>query len=220
MAKKNYLIYPNPDFTPRVDSMPDGTLVAYDAVSDFWATFDTGLVFRKNSDGSWTRQHRIGCTPIVCKPNRHSQYPLVHVGGQRSPITVHSIVARAWIGGLEPQQDSHSARFPAGWQVDHIDGDIRNAAVINLRILPDWLNYRDGGFIKKLRNKKIDPRMFSPKFLLRYFDRMAEFKNNHTRRQYDKLTRTELLQLLVGPEFSVGDPAERMEYEMTHHMEC
>lgn len=40
MAKKNYLIYPNPDFVPTVDSLADGTLVAYDAVSKFWATFE------------------------------------------------------------------------------------------------------------------------------------------------------------------------------------
>lgn len=209
MAKKNYLIYPNPDFVPTVDSLADGTLVAYDAVSKFWATFDTGLIFRKNSDGSWTHQHRIGCTPIVCKPNRHSQYPLVNVDGQRSPITVHSIVARAWIGAI-----------PDGWQVDHIDGDIRNAAVINLRILPDWLNYRDSGFVKKLRNKKIDPTMFAQTVLLEYFERMAAYKSEHSVSEYARLSRKELLQLLVGPKFTVGDPAKIMEYEMTHHMEC
>ena len=71
-----------------------------------------------------------------------------------------------------------------------------------------------------MRNKKIDPRMFAPEVLLAYFDRMAEFKNNHTRRQYDKLTKTELLQMLVGPNFVVEDPEKRMEYEMKHHCEC
>ena len=191
MAKKNYLIYPNPDFTPRVDSMPDGTLVAYDAVSDFWATFDTGLVFKKEADGGWSKQHPCGCTPIVRRPNRHSQYPLIWRGS--TTITIHVIVARAWIGSI-----------PDGWHVDHIDGNKFNAAVLNLRILPDWLNYRDGGFIKKLRNKKIDPTMFSPKFLLRYFDRMAEYKANHTRHQYDILTHDELLTMLVSPEFIIN----------------
>ena len=206
--QNNYLIYPNPDFTPRVDSLPDGTLVAYDAVSQFWASFDTGLIFRKNSDGTWTRQHRIGCTPIVCKPNRHSQYPLVNVGEQRSPITVHSIVARAWIGDI-----------PEGWQVDHIDGNIRNAAVINLRILPDWLNARDGGFIRKLRNQGIDPTMFAQAVLMEYFERMAAYKAEHSQSSYTHMTRTDLLQLLVGPKFTVGDPSEQMEYEMTRHCE-
>ncbi len=208
MAKKNYLIYPNPDFTPTVDSLPDGTLVAYDAVSQFWATFDTGLIFRKNSDGTWTRQHLIGCTPIVCKPNRHSQYPLVNHRGHQSPSSVHTIVARAWIGGI-----------PEGWQVDHIDGNIRNAAVINLRILPDWLNARDGGFLRKLRHKKIDPTMFAQAVLLEYFERMAAYKAEHSQSSYTNLSRKELLQLLVGPKFTVGNPGEQMEYELSHHCE-
>ena len=204
--KNNYLIYPNPDFTPRVDSLPDGTLVAYDAVSQFWASFDTGLIFRKNSDGSWTQQHPCGCTPIVCKPNRHSQYPLIWCGN--TTITIHVIVARAWIGGI-----------PEGWQVDHIDGNIRNAAVINLRILPAWLNHRDGGFIRKLRNKNIDPTMFTQAVLLEYFERMAAYKAEHSQSAYALLSRKELLQLLVGPKFIVGNPAKIMEEDMTRHRE-
>ena len=195
MANQNYLIYPNPDFTPTVDRLPDGTLVAYDAVSKFWATFDTGLIFQKNPDATWTPKHLIGCTPIVCKPNRHSQYPLVNHGSHRSPSSVHSIVARAWIGSI-----------PDGWQVDHIDGDIRNASVINLRILPDRLNYRDSGFVAKLRHKKINPTHFSVPFLLRFFDRMADFKRTHSQTQYAHLTHDDLLTMLVSPEFEVCNP--------------
>ena len=207
MAKKNYLIYPNPDFTPTVDSMPDGTLVAYDAETNLWATFDTGLVFKKEADGGWSKQHPCGCTPIVRRPNRHSQYPLIWRGS--TTITIHVIVARAWIGSI-----------PDGWHVDHIDGNKFNAAVLNLRILPAWLNHRDGGFIKKLRNKKIDPTLFAQAVLLEYFERMAAYKASHSQSAYAKMSHKELLQLLVGPKFTVGDPGEQMEYEMTHHMEC
>ena len=220
MAKKNFLSYPNPDFVPTVDSLPDGTVVAYDAVSKFWASIDTGQIFSRDAKGKWTRKHQIGCTPIVCKPNRHSQYPLVHVGSQRSPITVHSIVARAWIGGLEVKQDGHLGGIPQGWQVDHINGDIRNAAVSNLRILPAWLNHRDGGFLRKLRRNKIDPTMYAPAFLLEYFERMAAYKASHSRSSYAKVSRQELLQILAGPEFRVEDPEKIMEWEMTHHCEC
>ena len=95
-----------------------------------------------------------------------------------------------------------------GEVIDHIDGNQLNYSITNLRIVNRPTNDRDGGFLKKLRNKKIDPRMFSPKFLLRYFDRMAEFKASHTRHQYDKLTHDELLRLLVEPEFTVGTPVE------------
>ena len=207
MAKKNYLSYPNPDFVPTVDSLADGTLVAYDAETNLWATFDTGLVFKKESDGGWSKQHPCGCTPIVRRPNRHSQYPLIWRGS--TTITIHVIVARAWIGSI-----------PDGWHVDHIDGNKFNAAALNLRILPAWLNHRDGGFIKKLRNKKIDPTMFAQTVLLEYFERMAAYKAGHSQSAYAKMSHKELLQLLVGPKFTVGDPGEQMEYEMTHHMEC
>ena len=192
MANQNYLIYPNPDFTPTVDRLPDGTLVAYDAETKLWATFDTGLVFRKNDDHTWTQEHQCGCTPIVRQPNRHSQYPLIWRGS--TTITIHVIVARAWIGSI-----------PDGWHVDHIDGNKFNAAVLNLRILPAWLNHRDGGFVKKLRNKKIDPTHFSAPFLLRYFDRMADFKRSHTSTQYAHLTHDDLLRMLVTPEFSINN---------------
>lgn len=217
MAKKNYLSYPNPEFVPTVDSLPDGTLVAYDAASQLWATFETGQIFQKDDNGNWTQQHPCGCTPIVRRPNRHSQYPLIWRGN--TTITIHVIVARAWIGGLEPQQDSHSTRIPEGWQVDHIDGNKFDAAVRNLRIVPAWLNHRDGGFLRKLRHKKIDPTMFAQAVLLEYFERMAAYKAGHSQSSYAKLSRKELLQLLVGPKFTVGDPGELMEYEMTHHME-
>lgn len=203
---KNYLSYPNPEFVPTVDSLPDGTLVAYDAASQLWATFETGQIFQKDANSNWTQQHPCGCTPIVRRPNRHSQYPLIWRGN--TTITIHVIVARAWIGGI-----------PKGWHVDHIDGNKFDVAVRNLRILPAWLNHRDGGFLRKLRHKKIDPTMFAQAVLLEYFERMAAYKAEHSQSSYAKLSRKELLQLMVGPKFTVGDPGEQMEYEMTHHME-
>lgn len=214
---KNYLSYPNPDFTPRVDSLPDGTLVAYDAASQLWATFETGQIFQKDANGNWPQQHPCGCTPIVRRPNRHSQYPLIWRGN--TTITIHVIVARAWIGGVEPQQDSHSARIPEGWQVDHINGNKFDAAVRNLRIVPAWLNHRDGGFLRKLRNKKIDPTKFAQAVLLEYFERMAAYKAEHSQSAYALLSRKELLQLLVGPKFIVGNPAKIMEEDFTRHRE-
>ena len=217
MAKKNYLSYPNPEFVPTVDSLPDGTLVAYDAASQLWATFESGQIFQKDANGNWTQQHPCGCTPIVRRPNRHSQYPLIWRGN--TTITIHVIVARAWIGGL-PQQDSHSVRIPDGWQVDHIDGNKFDAAVRNLRIVPAWLNHRDGGFLRKLRHKKIDPTMFAQAVLLEYFERMAAYKAEHSQSSYAKLSGKELLQLLVGPKFTVGDPAKIMEEDFTRHREC
>ena len=44
---------------------------------------------------------------------------------------------------------------------DHINGDITNYSVANLRIVKKANNDRDAGFLKKLRNKGIDPRMYA-----------------------------------------------------------
>ncbi len=106
-----------------------------------------------------------------------------------------------------------------GEVIDHIDGNQLNYSITNLRIVDRPTNDRDGGFLKKLRNKSIDPRMFSPKFLLRFFDRMADFKRTHTHYQYARLTHDELLTMLVGPEFTVGNPAKIMDEDFTRHRE-
>ena len=104
--------------------------------------------------------------------------------------------------------------------IDHIDGNTLNYSVLNLRIVSDSINRRDAGFLRKLRNKGIDATMYSAPLLLRFFDRMADFKAHHSRTAYEKVTRTELLQMLVSPEVRVDDPDKIMEYEMTHHCEC
>ena len=105
-------------------------------------------------------------------------------------------------------------------QCDHINGNPNDCSLSNLRIVKIAINYRDGGFLKKLRNKGIDPTMFSREFLLRYFDRMAEYKSSHSLYRYYHLTHDDLLRMLVSPEFEVVDPASRMDYDLTHHMEC
>lgn len=206
MADKNFIIYPNPDYTPVTDMLADGTLIAHDEVSGNWST-RTGCIYRKGSNGAWIKKNISIWDKYVRRPNNHSRYP--QISGYRKPIDVHAVVARAWLGPI-----------PAGYQVDHIDGNNKNNCVDNLRLVPTWLNHRDGGFIKKLRNQGINPTYYAVRFLLRFFERMAEYKTTHSVSEYTNLTRKELLKLLVEPEFTVGDPSERMEYEMTHHCEC
>lgn len=107
-----------------------------------------------------------------------------------------------------------------GEVVDHINGDLLNYSLDNIRIIHKSINYRDGGFLRKLRNKGIAPTMYCTAILLRYFDRMAKFKSTHSARQYNRLTRDDLFTMLVCPEYRVCDPSARMEYDMTHHCEC
>ena len=207
-TNKNYILYPNPDFKPITDTLDDGTVVALDLESKIWATDDDRL-FKLSDTGNWIPVPIHRYPDFVRKPNTHSTYPVISYSNERnSPYHPHNIVARAWLGPT-----------PAGWQVDHINGNRQDSRLSNIRLVPIWLNHRDGGFLRKLRNKGIAPTYYSTPFLLRFFERMADFKATHSSTVYNDLTHKQLLEMLVSPEFQVGDPHARMEYEMTHHME-
>lgn len=92
-----------------------------------------------------------------------------------------------------------------GNTIDHIDGDTLNNDIRNLRSIPDAINQRDGGFLRKLRNKGIRPEDFSG-VLLDYYDRMVKFRATHSRYAYEHLTREDLMRLLVGPQFTIVSP--------------
>ena len=204
--EEEYILYPNPNYTPITDTLPDGTLVAYDVVTDMWSTRDM-RIYRKANNGTWIKKFISVWEKFVRKENMHSRYPQVRATDK--PHEAHLVTVRAWMGTV-----------PSGYQADHIDGNNRNFSIDNLRILPTWMNHRDGGFINKLRNKKINPTDFARPFLLRFFKRMAEFKATNTETAYKNLSHDDLLRLLVSPEFQVHNPADIMDYDLTRHMEC
>lgn len=189
-----FIRYPNPLYTPITETLPDNTLVAYDEVSDLWSSRDM-KIYRKGSNETWIKKFISIWDKYVRRPNNHSRYP--HVSGNGKMLDAHAVAVRAWLGPV-----------PAGFQIDHINGDNRNFNIDNLRILPIWMNHRDGGFLRKLRNKKIDPRMYAVPFLLRFFERMTEYKRTHSTFQYGRLTQRDMLKMLVAPEFEVRDPAD------------
>jgi len=95
--------------------------------------------------------------------------------------------------------------IPEGFTIDHINGNPLNNDIRNLRAVKRAINRRDGGFMRKLRNKGIRPELFSGA-LIGYYERMAVFKETHTQYAYDRLTREDLMRLLVGPQFTIVRP--------------
>lgn len=85
---------------------------------------------------------------------------------------------------------------PVGWELDHINGDKLDNSLPNLRIVTHQQNCRDGGFLTKLRNKKIDPVRIQRHYLLRYFERMAVIKSTITHYKYQHLSRGDLMNIL------------------------
>ena len=103
-----------------------------------------------------------------------------------------------------------------GYTIDHIDGNTLNNDIRNLRAVPRAINDRDGGFMRKLRNKGIIVAMF-PGIILEGYERMAEWKASHSYYAYKHLEKDELLRIFVGPTFSVVDTSDIDSLNINRH---
>lgn len=88
--------------------------------------------------------------------------------------------------------------IPEGMNIDHINGCLANNSLANLRCLDPETNNRDGGFLRKLRNKGFNPARIDRTSLLRYYSRMALLKPNITKYRYFQLSFEDLWTLLWG----------------------
>jgi len=93
----------------------------------------------------------------------------------------------------------HGELIPEGMTTDHMDGITTHNDPSNLRLLPLSENTRQGGCMKGLRNKGINPMYFPLWMRDRYCERMSAFRETHTQYQRDKLTREDLIRMLVTP---------------------
>jgi len=97
----------------------------------------------------------------------------------------------------------HGELIPAGKTTDHKDGITTNNHPSNLRLLSLSENTRQGLFLRGLSNKGIVPSYFPLWMRDRYCERMSAFLASHTRYQRRKLTREDLIQMLVETEYKV-----------------
>ena len=95
--------------------------------------------------------------------------------------------------------------IPEGMTIDHINGCTTDNRIQNLRCIDLMTNMRDGGFLRKLRNKGIDPTTVDKSYLLRYCARMARIKETIKKWQYKKLKREDLTAVLYGDAERLSD---------------
>lgn len=120
--------YPREGFVPETKQMPDGTLVAHAAGTPFWCAQD-GRVFALTKDGVWKRRTVSGLKGHPAYGRRqpggcHSGERYPHLGHARKNYAAHKLMALAWLGPI-----------PAGWEVDHINGNILDWRLENLQVV-------------------------------------------------------------------------------------
>ena len=112
------------------------------------------------------------------------RYPYVLFRGKK--YDVHLLVVLAWIGVRKD-----------GEEIDHINGNIDDCRLVNLRFISKEENNRCGGILRKLRNAAV---------------RLKDPSLNPANIPQSRL-------LIIFATITPCDPFDRMEWEMTHHME-
>ena len=162
MANKIFFLYPNPAFTPETRILPDGTCVAHYLDTPVWCSLAgamyvlEGSTFKSRVVSGLTPQKNYGRKTCNGCPIGHC-YPHFKYRGRN--YYAHKVMALSWIG---PR--------PEGWQIDHLNGDICNWSITNLRIVTIAENYRCALILRSLRRDSIDPTCCSPADLLTLFN--------------------------------------------------
>ena len=145
--KVNQYCYPREGFVPEVCTH-EGMELAHAQGTPFWLS-EKGVVFIRYANGKWNKRKVDTCarkgynTRTQNGVIRGKTYPGVTYKGVH--YRVHMLMALAWLGTI-----------PQGWEVDHLNGDINNWTLDNIRIVTIAENYRCGAILRWLRKKSID----------------------------------------------------------------
>ena len=202
--KVNQYCYPREGFVPEVCTH-EGMELAHAQGTPFWLS-EKGVVFIRYANGKWNKRKVDTCarkgynTRTQNGVIRGKTYPGVTYKGVH--YRVHMLMALAWLGAI-----------PQGWEVDHLNGDINNWTLDNIRIVTIAENYRCGAILRWLRKKSIDTCTLTGMQCRVAFAVVPMFDTERRK----EIQKAEIMEIIS--KYVIGDPAERMEYEMTHHME-
>ena len=203
--KVNQYCYPREGFVPEVCTH-EGMELAHAQGTPFWLS-EKGVVFIRYANGKWNKRKVDTCarkgynTRTQNGVIRGKTYPGVTYKGVH--YRVHMLMALAWLGAI-----------PQGWEVDHLNGDINNWTLDNIRIVTIAENYRCGAILRWLRKKSIDTCTLTGMQCRVAFAVVPMFDTERRK----EIQKAEIMEIIS--KYVIDDPAERMEYEMTHHMEC
>ena len=165
---KEYYCYPREGFVPEVCTH-EGISLAHAQGTPFWLS-EKGDVFIHYANGRWNRRTVDTCA----RKNYNTRTPNGVIRGRIYPgvtyqsvhYRVHILMALAWIGTI-----------PAGWEVDHLNGDINNWTRDNIRIVTVAENYRCARYLRVMRQCEFDPSIFTPDDMHHWFSMpFEEFK--------------------------------------------
>lgn len=143
----------NPNDPRELILTEDGTILrqAIDGVGLFVST--SGRTYALTSWGLRPRQVNLwkknNYGKLTRNGNRQGQvYPYIYY--RKGTYRIHELMALAW---LHAKSDDEA--------IDHINGDIENCDLTNLRVISKEENCRCGGLLKRLRNASI--RLYEPR---------------------------------------------------------
>ena len=119
--------YPREGFVPETKQLSDGTLVAHAQGTPFWCTQDGRVFVRKRSNWKQRKVSGLIGHPAYCRRQPsgcHSGERYPHLGYAGKNYAAHKLMTVAWMGPI-----------PAGWEIDHLNGNILDWRLENLQVV-------------------------------------------------------------------------------------